>query len=160
MANLPPIVPKGGDFKYEFPSGNGLEKQEPPYVPGPPHWCMEDFKATGYWDGVCPYVYKGPNAGMYRHPHIAFASLEVYLTNRAMPHKCTKTWLENNPDFLDPDRVTTDTPFPKMDADGEDRKNVANWLGQLVLPWNYTSGNTKTWAGLVGTNVYFAKCVE
>ncbi len=49
----PPIVPEGGDFQYEFPSGRGLENQEPPYEPGSPHWCTEEMLATGHWDSVC-----------------------------------------------------------------------------------------------------------
>ena len=108
----PPIVPEGGDYQYEFPSGRGIENQEPPYEGGPPHWCTEEMTASGHWDGVCPYIFEGPDAGKYRHPHIAYAALEVYLANMAMPEKCATTWLENNPFFLDTDRVTTDTPFP------------------------------------------------
>jgi len=154
----PPIAPEGGDFKYEFPSGNGLDNQKPPYAPGPPHWCTEEMKKSGHWDGVCPYVFKGPDAGKYRHPHIAFAALEVYLANMAMPAKCAKTWLENNPEFIDPNRVTTDTPFPKMDADKKESKSVENWLGQPVLPWNYTSGDAKIVHGNFATHVYFATC--
>ena len=62
----PPIVPKGGDFQYEFPAGNGVDNQNPPYSPGPPHWCTDEFLSTGHWDGVCPYVFKGPDAGKVR----------------------------------------------------------------------------------------------
>jgi hypothetical protein len=141
----PPIVPEGGDFQYEFPAGNGLENQAPPYAGGPPHWCTSEMTASGHWDGVCPYVYEGPDAGKYRHPHIALAALEVYLANMVMPEKCKVTWLENNPDFLDADRVSTETPFPVMsnDATNPDPTTVENWLGQPVLPWNYTSGDAR-----------------
>ena len=62
----PPIVPEGGDFQYEFPAGNGVDNQNPPYSPGPPHWCTDEFLLTGHWDGVCPYVFKGPDAGKVR----------------------------------------------------------------------------------------------
>mmetsp|Transcript_55432 Transcript_55432/g.60050 ORF Transcript_55432/g.60050 Transcript_55432/m.60050 type:complete len:476 (+) Transcript_55432:107-1534(+) len=138
----PPIVPEGGDYQYEFPAGNGLENQAPPYAGGPPHWCTQEMTDSGHWDGVCPYVYLGPDAGKYRHPHIALAALEVYLAHRVMPDQCKSTWLENNPDFLDADRVTSDTPFPVMSNDETDNDptTVENWLGQPVLPWNYTSG--------------------
>mmetsp|Transcript_21210 Transcript_21210/g.24414 ORF Transcript_21210/g.24414 Transcript_21210/m.24414 type:complete len:380 (+) Transcript_21210:72-1211(+) len=151
----PPIVPEGGDFQYEFPAGNGLSNQEPPYAGGPPHWCTEEMYASGHWDGVCPYVFEGPDAGKYRHPHIAYAALEVYLAHQFMPEKCSMTWLGNNPDFLDADRLTTETPFPVMDADDADMKSVEHWLGQPVLPWTYVSGNTKAFEGLVGTDMYF-----
>jgi len=139
----PPIVPEGGDFQYEFPAGNGLDNQAPPYAGGPPHWCTQEMTDSGHWDGVCPYVFVGPDAGMYRHPHIALAALEVYLANMAMPDKCKVTWLENNPNFLDSDRISSDTPFPVMSNDDADPKSVENWIGQPVLPWNYTSGDAR-----------------
>ena len=66
VAYPPPITPEGGDYKYEFPSGNGVDNQGPPYAPGPPHWCTEEYKATGNWDTFCPYVFKGPDAGKVR----------------------------------------------------------------------------------------------
>jgi len=98
---------------------------------------------SGHWDGVCPYIFEGENAGKYRHPHIAFASLEVYLANMHMPEDCHPTWLENNPWFIEEGRVTTDTPFPVMSNDDKDAKSVENWLGQPVLPWVYDSGDAK-----------------
>jgi len=154
----PPITPEGGDFQYEFPSGNGINKQEPPYAPGPPHWCTEEMGKSGHWDGVCPYVFQGPDAGKYRHPHIAYAALEVFLANKHMPELCFKTWLENNPDFLNQERVTTESPFPVMDVDSAGPKTVKHWLGQPVLPWNYTSGDAKVFTGLVATDTYFSDC--
>jgi len=72
-----------------------------------------------------------------------------------MPGKCGETWLENNPEFLDVDRVTTDTPFPEMTNDYAPNTTVENWLGQPVLPWVYESGPEKAVAGLVTTEFYF-----
>jgi len=154
----PPITPEGGDFQYEFPAGNGLNNQNPPYAPGPPHWCTDTFKGTGHWDGVCPYVFEGPDAGKYRHPHIAYAALEVYLANRLMPEKCHTTWLENNPEFLDETRITTDTPFPRMENDAAADTTVENWIGQPTLPWEYESGTSRAVPGLVATEFLFADC--
>jgi hypothetical protein len=152
----PPIVPEGGDFQYEFPAGNGLDNQKPPYAPGPPHWCTPEMLASGNWDGVCPYVFEGPDAGKYRHPHIAYAALEVYLANLAMPEKCHKTWLQNNPDFLDPERITYDTPFPVMANDDSPSDSVENWLGQPVLPWSYESGPAKAACGSYSNAILYA----
>lgn len=182
-----PTSRDGGDFQYEFPSGNGIDNQEKPYAPGPPHWCTEEFKGTEHWDGVCPYVFEGPDAGkvssknsnepsgrhfnvyiivptvhfltimctlvvQYRHPHIAFAALEVYLAKKEMPNKCEETWLQNNPEFLDPDRPSTHTPFPtmttdpsvteqrylaEMENDVDYRQTVEHWIGQPAIPWEY-----------------------
>jgi len=151
----PPIEPEGGDYQYEFPAGNGIDNQTRPYAPGPPHWCTEEMYASGQWDGVCPYVFEGPDAGKYRHPHVAYAALEVFLAHKAMPEKCGETWLENNPEFLDVDRVTTDTAFPEMSNDYASNTSVENWLGQPVLPWKYDSGPEKAVAGLVTTEFYF-----
>ena len=72
-----------------------------------------------------------------------------------MPGKCGETWLENNPEFLDVDRVTTDSPFPVMSNDDAPKNSVRNWLGQPVLPWKYDSGPEKAVAGLVTTEFYF-----
>mmetsp|Transcript_19219 Transcript_19219/g.18460 ORF Transcript_19219/g.18460 Transcript_19219/m.18460 type:complete len:374 (-) Transcript_19219:223-1344(-) len=152
-----PTTVEGGDFKYEFPSGNGLGNQTPPYADGPPHWCTAEMKATGHWDGVCPYVFEGPDAGKYRHPHIAYAALEVYLANKVMPSMCKKTWLQNNPQFLD-SVIRSDTPFPTMDGDANGMKTVANWIGQPALPWTYDSGDPKTYPGPFSTETYFSQC--
>ena len=160
----PPITSEGGDFQYKFPAGaatpdrgGDLDNQKSPYSPGPPHWCTVDMYKSGHWDGVCPYVFKGPDAGQYRHPHIAFAALEVYLTHQAMPNKCATTWLENNPDFLDADRVATDTPFPEMDSDNQGITTLAYWIGHPRLPWNYISDPVRAHPGLVSTKIYFSE---
>jgi len=139
----PPTVAAGGDYQYEFPSGNGVDNQKPPYAAGSPHWCTDEFLATGHWADFCPYVFEGPDAGKYRHPHIAYVALEVHLANNFMPDKCAVTWLENNPDFLNPDRVATNTPFPVMDADDAANTTMANWLGQPAFPFTYVSGDAR-----------------
>jgi hypothetical protein len=59
----PPFTPEGGDFQYEFPAGNGIDNQDPPYAPGPPHWCEPAYLETGNWPDFCPYIFEGANAG-------------------------------------------------------------------------------------------------
>lgn len=157
----PPFTPEGGDYQYEFPSGRGIRKQRPPYEPGPPHWCTDEFIETDNWADFCPYIFKGPDAGKYRHPHIAYAALEVYLANIAMPRKCATTWLENNPDYLDPERTPTNIAFPDMDSDDRSITSIKNWKGQPVLPYSYPNadgyenGNQKKDAAGVYVNEYF-----
>lgn len=143
----PPITPEGGDFKYEFPSGNGVDNQEPPYAPGPPHWCTEAYKATGNWADFCPYVFEGPDAGKYRHPHIAYAALEVHLANKVLPKTCATTWLENNPHFLEKSHVSTPTPFPVMENDDSADDTLENWLGQPKIPYEYKIADARPAAG-------------
>ena len=37
-----------------------------------------------------------PNRGKYRHPHIAYAALEVHLAHIVMPEMCGPTWDHND----------------------------------------------------------------
>jgi len=141
----PPITVEGGDYKYEFPSGNGVDNQEPPYAPGPPHWCEDDFLAGGHWPDFCPYIFEGPDAGKYRHPHIAYAAVEVYLANMVMPDKCGPTWLENNPEFLGDDWVATNIEFPTMDSDA---MTVAGWASQPSMPYAYAGPEPRAAKGV------------
>ncbi|CAK0823472.1 unnamed protein product [Prorocentrum cordatum] len=138
-----PYTEAGGSYPYEFPAGRGLGNQTPPYEPGSAHWCTDDFLATGLPTAFCPYIFEGPDKGQYRHPHIAFAALQNYLANLAMPDKCSEIWLENNPDFLSSDRITTKKAFPKMSNDDADNKTFLNWIGQPDLPWSYDPGSAK-----------------
>jgi len=144
----PPFTPEGGDFKYEFPSGNGIDDQNDPYTPGPPHWCTPEYLATGNWPDFCPYIFKGENAGKYRHPHIAYAALEVFLAAERYPNKCADTWLENNPDFIDDDkRISTILHFPAMSNEDAGKETVENWLAQPILPYDYTKPAPKSAGG-------------
>jgi hypothetical protein len=88
-----PDTPEFYPFEYPSPEGN-------------PHWCSAEFVAAGQYADWCPYVYngtlyEGPDAGIYRHPHLALASLEQYLANIAIPEKCGLEWNSDYP--LSPD---------------------------------------------------------
>lgn len=52
--------------------------------------------AAGVNKDWCPYVYFGPHRGRYRHPHIAFAAVEVWLANKAGIEGCGTTWDDND----------------------------------------------------------------
>jgi len=77
---------------------------------GSPHYCTKEGKAAGLNNDYCPYIFFGPNRGKYRHPHIAFSALEVYLANKVMPDKCEITW----DDSKYPAEVDTTVSFPDM----------------------------------------------
>lgn len=49
------------------------------------------------------------NAGLYRHPHIALAALEIWIANQCMPKKCPSTWLDspNGQDYATDDTTST-----------------------------------------------------
>ena len=44
----------------------------------------------------CPYIFFGPKRGKYRHPHIAYAAVEVWLAKQALPDQCGETWDDND----------------------------------------------------------------
>eukprot|EP00957_Ditylum_brightwellii_P192186 14629924-Ditylum_brightwellii.AAC.1 len=85
-------MPEGRDFEFEYPSGREVDNQEPPYKPGLSHWCTQEYLDSGNWPDFCPYVFEGPDAGKYYHPHITYVALEVYLANLATPELCGVTW--------------------------------------------------------------------
>lgn len=91
----------------------------------------------------------------YRHPHIAYAALEVFLAAERYPDKCANTWLENNPGFIDDERISTVLRFPVMSNEA-DKKTVENWLAQPVLPYDYTKPAPKGAGGVYVNSVVLA----
>jgi len=83
---------------YEQHSGGSIEDY-PDYLEpghGSPHYCSVDAKKADVNKDWCPYVFFGPKRGKYRHPHIAYAAVEVWLAHKAMPDKCGPTWDDND----------------------------------------------------------------
>ena len=78
---------------------NGSKDDYPDYLKaghGSPHYCSISAKEADVNNDWCPYVFFGPSRGKYRHPHIAYAAVEVWLAHKAMPEKCGATWDEND----------------------------------------------------------------
>lgn len=101
---------------YETHS-NGVEADYPDYLDpghGSPHYCTMDGKDNDVSNDWCPYIFFGPNRGRYRHPHIAFAAVEVFLANQAVP-ECGATWDDNDGAGF-PATPDTSTAFPVMEA--------------------------------------------
>ncbi|KAL7524180.1 hypothetical protein ACHAWF_000849, partial [Thalassiosira exigua] len=105
---------------------------------GSPHYCSKGAMGADVNKDWCPYVYFGPNRGKYRHPHIAYAAVEVWLANKVMPDECGPTWDDN--DGKDYPRTPEDNSvaFPKMaEVDGhpDDPKQPAlNDDGGFIWP--------------------------
>jgi len=79
-----------------------------------PHYCAKEVAYAGViWGDFCPYVHRGENAGMYRHPHIALAALELWMANKCMPEKCSNEWLYS------PSGCTETVDFHYMDGNGQ-----------------------------------------
>ena len=79
---------------------------------GSPHFCTIEGKKADVNNDWCPYIFFGPHRGKYRHPHIAFSAVEVYLANKVMPDLCKTTW----DDSKYPAEVDTTVAFPDMEG--------------------------------------------
>ena len=60
-----------------------------------PRYCSKDAAVEDVWGDFCPYIHTGENSGLYRHPHIALAALELMIANKCNPEKCPSTWLDS-----------------------------------------------------------------
>uniref|UniRef100_A0A7S4EMS4 Uncharacterized protein n=1 Tax=Pseudo-nitzschia australis TaxID=44445 RepID=A0A7S4EMS4_9STRA len=95
IRNKYPRDPKTGAVKYPPPVIEGTFEYyelEFPSPQGPPHWCTDDFLASGQWVDYCPYVFEGPNAGKYRHPHLALSAVMQYIAHSINPDVCGVEW--------------------------------------------------------------------
>lgn len=128
-----------------FEQHSGDISQFPEYIDvghGGPHYCTKEGKEADVNDDWCPYIFFGPNRGKYRHPHIAFSSIQTYLANKVMPDKCGITWDDSN--F--PAKVDTTMAFPHMEG------NFPDVIGGFEAPTQPTieEGNF-VWPGPLGT---------
>eukprot|EP00537_Pseudo-nitzschia_pungens_P006273 CAMPEP_0172376388 /NCGR_PEP_ID=MMETSP1060-20121228/66695_1 /TAXON_ID=37318 /ORGANISM="Pseudo-nitzschia pungens, Strain cf. cingulata" /LENGTH=232 /DNA_ID=CAMNT_0013103903 /DNA_START=51 /DNA_END=751 /DNA_ORIENTATION=- len=77
---------------------------------GSPHYCTKEGKAADINPDILSFIFFGPHRGKYRHPHIAFSAVEVYLSNIVMPDKCGTSWDDSNY----PAKFDTTVAFPEM----------------------------------------------
>jgi len=104
--------PDAGDLDC-FEDHSGDVSLYPDYLKvghGSPHYCDTASKDADVNPDYCPYIFFGPNRGKYRHPHIAFSAVEVYLSNMVMPEKCGTAW----DDSKYPAAPDTTVAFPYM----------------------------------------------
>lgn len=97
---------------YEDHSG-GSVVDYPGYLEpghGSPHYCSKELMADDVNKDWCPYIFFGSNRGKYRHPHVAYAAVEVWLAKQVMPNECRETWDDNNPGYP----FSNDVAFPQM----------------------------------------------
>jgi len=80
---------------------------------GSPHYCSEGAMEADVNKDWCPYVFFGPKRGKYRHPHVAYAAVEVWLAHQALPEQCGETWDDNDgKDY--PFTPSHSVAFPRM----------------------------------------------
>lgn len=89
----------------------------------------------------CPYVHTGPNAGKYRHPHVALAAIELWFANKCHPEMCPSEWLKtpNAKDYGVPERSTSIT-WAEM-IDNEDP------MSQPVVPYKWPNSGSGSYPG-------------
>eukprot|EP00586_Coscinodiscus_wailesii_P023498 CAMPEP_0172520002 /NCGR_PEP_ID=MMETSP1066-20121228/291745_1 /TAXON_ID=671091 /ORGANISM="Coscinodiscus wailesii, Strain CCMP2513" /LENGTH=422 /DNA_ID=CAMNT_0013302681 /DNA_START=37 /DNA_END=1306 /DNA_ORIENTATION=- len=103
-----------------------------------PHYCSKAVADAGViWGDFCPYVSTGEHSGLYRHPHLALAALELWIANQCMPSKCPSTWLDspNGQEYgTNPEKATSIT-WCEMD-------NNEDPMAQPAVPYVWpTSGS-------------------
>jgi hypothetical protein len=112
------------------------------------HYCSTKVaQEENIWGDFCPYVHTGPNAGKYRHPHIAFAALQQWIAHECMPDKCDSTWDEGP--FGYPPTVSTSITWCEM------QDNDSHW-SQPRVPYEWPIDTVASGdSNLPGPNLYY-----
>jgi len=119
-----------------FDTHSGGEDLYPEYLAvghDSPRYCTKEAIEADVPTDWCPYIFFGPNRGKYRHPHIGFSSLEVYLSNMVMKDKCDTTWDDSN--YPPPVEEGTHLHFPEMTK------------GEMGEPQPVVKDNSWVWPG-------------
>lgn len=110
-----------------------------------PHYCTKEVADAGViWGDFCPYVLTGDNAGLYRHPHLALAALELWIANQCMPDKCASAWLDSpaGKDYgKDPTKMSTSITWTEMEDNNDP-------MAQPVVPYVWPNKGDGIYPGL------------
>jgi hypothetical protein len=106
-----------------------------------PHYCSKAVAEEDVWGDFCPYIHTGENSGLYRHPHIALAAVELWIANKCKPEKCPSTWLDspNGKDYGDKMKSTSITW-----ADMDDNKDP---MAQPTVPYKWPNSGEGIFPG-------------
>lgn len=162
---------KDGDLLC-FDTHSGGQNVYPDYLAvghDSPRYCTKEAIEADVPTDWCPYIFFGPNRGKYRHPHIAFSSLETYLANMVMKDKCGTTWDDSN--YPPPEAIGTHLHFPEMTIGGmgEPQPVVKDeswvWPGPEGLPLRAVPGKFSVYnygmgASTMGTGALSASSEE
>jgi len=102
-----------------------------------PHYCSKAAAVEDVWGDFCPYIHTGENAGLYRHPHVALAAMELWIANKCKPADCPATWLEspNGKGYGADSKTSTSITWSEMDDNN-------NPMAQPLVPYQWpNSGN-------------------
>lgn len=144
----PPIIrddlplltdPKSTYYKLEY--GGDPEACADDNCRGP-HYCSKDVAEEDVWGDFCPYIHTGENAGLYRHPHVALAAVELWLASTCKPGVCPSTWLDspNAKDYGDKMKSTSIT-WAEMDDND-------NSMAQPMVPYKWPNSGDGIFPGL------------
>jgi hypothetical protein len=107
-----------------------------------PHYCSKEAAVADIWGDFCPYVHTGDNAGLYRHPHIAFAALELWIANQCPNVKCPPKWLDSpNAQGYGKDPATSSAITWAEMTDNDDP------ISQPIVPYKWPNSGTGLFPG-------------
>jgi len=141
LGNDLPVVdnPKSTYYKLEY--GGDAEACADNNCRGP-HYCSKEAATEDVWGDFCPYIHTGENAGLYRHPHLALAALELWIANKCMgPDICPMTWLDspNGQDYGDKMKSTSIT-WAEMDDNNDP-------IAQPAVPYKWPNAGDGIFPG-------------
>lgn len=138
LENLPASDPKSTYYKLEYLddavacADNNCRG---------PHYCSKAAADEDIWGDFCPYIHTGDNAGLYRHPHIALAALELWFASRCND-SCTSTWLDspNGASYGGDKFKSTSITWAEMDDN-------QNQIAQPVVPYKWPNSGDGLFPG-------------
>lgn len=107
-----------------------------------PHYCSKAVADEDVWGDFCPYIHTGQNSGLYRHPHIALAAMELWLAHKCKPSICPSTWLDspNGKDYGVDKMKSTSITWAEMD-------NNTNPIAQPTVPYKWPNSGDGLYPG-------------
>eukprot|EP00568_Trieres_chinensis_P012868 CAMPEP_0183295548 /NCGR_PEP_ID=MMETSP0160_2-20130417/3468_1 /TAXON_ID=2839 ORGANISM="Odontella Sinensis, Strain Grunow 1884" /NCGR_SAMPLE_ID=MMETSP0160_2 /ASSEMBLY_ACC=CAM_ASM_000250 /LENGTH=412 /DNA_ID=CAMNT_0025457047 /DNA_START=54 /DNA_END=1288 /DNA_ORIENTATION=- len=106
-----------------------------------PHYCSKAAAEEDIWGDFCPYIHTGENSGLYRHPHIALAAVELMLANQCNPEKCPSKWLDS-PNGMDygVEMKSTSITWAEMDDNSDP-------MAQPAVPYKWPNSGDGIYPG-------------
>jgi hypothetical protein len=107
-----------------------------------PHYCSKAAAEEDIWGDFCPYIHTGENSGLYRHPHVALAALELWMANKCKPTKCPSTWLDSpNAKGYGADKMkSTSITWSEMDDNSDP-------MAQPIVPYQWPNAGDGIYPG-------------
>ena len=139
LEDLPPSDPKSTYYKLEYLddpvacANNNCRG---------PHYCSKGAADADIWGDFCPYIHTGENSGLYRHPHVALAALELMIANKCKPNVCPTTWLDspNGKNYGEDKMTSTSITWAEMD-------NNEDHMAQPALPYKWPNSGKGIYPG-------------